>query len=79
MINLKDESQVASISLVDKEKEPEEVENSDVINNSNVETQQPVELGNNSEEVIADNQEINDETLDDTNEESTAESENDEI
>ncbi len=79
LINLKDESQVASISLVDKEKEPEEVENAEVINNSSVETQQPVELGNNPEEVIADNQEINDETLYDTNEESTAESENDEI
>ncbi|MBQ4032132.1 MAG: DNA gyrase subunit A, partial [Bacilli bacterium] len=48
LINLKDESQVASISLVDKEKEEEELPVEDeVINNEEIDNQQSVDLGNN--------------------------------
>ena len=51
LINLKDESQVASISLVDKEKEEEESsENSEVINSEEADNQQSVDLGNNQNE-----------------------------
>ena len=48
LINLKDESQVASISLVDKEKEEDELPVEDeVINNEEINNQQSVDLGNN--------------------------------
>ena len=50
LINLKDEGQVASISLVDKEKEEEVSEESEVINSEEINNQQSVDLGNNQKE-----------------------------
>jgi DNA gyrase subunit A len=79
LINLKDESQVASISLVDKEKEEEQSEETEVINNEEINNQQPVELGNNVNEEIIEPEVVEEDLSSDTEEETTEESIIDEI